>query len=197
MIEKILKNLVYLLYPRNICSDLEKEKYFISEEYKRLNQIIKDFDSDEGNVLKETFLNEFKKDHTLKNFADHSLLNGGDRCMTFNVAFIEDGELYTISLFISVIIPYYVINVKKNMIELYFSELQIEELEKQNEETRKINELVFDIETIIEDKLLYKKFPIQLLNYVVDDISFEDSRFGYFTLYNAFFNNVIIKENEN
>lgn len=194
MIEKVLKNLVYLLYPRNICSYTEKDKYFTSEEYKRLNQIINQFESKDGNVFKETFLNEFKKDHTLKKFADHSLLNGGDRCMTFNVTFIEDGELYTISLFISVIVPYYVIDVRKNMIELYFSELQIEELEKQNTETRKIKEIVFDIETVIEEKFLYKKFPIKILNSVVDDISFEDSEFGYFTLYNAFFNNVIIKE---
>lgn len=197
MIDKVLKNLVYLLYPRNICSYMEKDKYFISEEYKRLNQIINEFNSEEGKVFRETFLKEFEGDNTLKDFRDFSLFDWGDRCMTFNVTIIEDSELYTISLFMSVIVPYYVVNVQKNIIDLYFPESQIAELEKENTETRKINELVLDIETIIEDKFLYKKFPRRLLNSVVADISFQDSEFGYFTLYNAFFNNVIIKENEN
>ncbi|MFB9107046.1 hypothetical protein [Flavobacterium gyeonganense] len=195
MIDKVLKNLVYLLYPRNICAYTEKDKYFISEENKRLNQIINDFDSRDGKVFRETILKEFEKDYTLKGFRDFSLLNEGDRCLTFNVTIIEDGELYTISLFISIILPYYVINVQKNIIELWFSKSKIAELQKENTETRKLNELVLNIETIIENKFLYKKFPGKLLNSVINDISFEDSIFGHFTMYNAFFNNVKINEN--
>jgi hypothetical protein len=197
MIDKVLTNLVYLLYPRNICAYTEKDKYFISEEYKRLNQIVSDFDTEDGKVLRKTILEKFENDKTLKNFADFSLFNLGDRCMTFNVSIIAGRELYTISLFVSVIVPYYVINVQKNMIELFFSESEITDLENKNTETRMINELVLEIETIIEDKFMYRKFPNKLLNFVVDDISFQDSEFGYFTMYNAFFNNVIIKENEN
>jgi hypothetical protein len=197
MIEKVLKNLVYLLYPRNICAYTEKDKYFISEEYKRLNQLITDFDTEDGKILRNIILKEFEKDKTLKDFQDFSLFHIGDRCITFNVTIIEDKELYTISLFMSVIVPYYVIDVQKNMIELWFSESKILELEKENTETRKINELVSDIETIIEKKFLYKKFPNKLLNYVVEDISFQDSQFGYFTMFTAFFNNITINENEN
>ena len=61
MIDKVLMNLVYLLYPRNICAYTEKDKYFISEEYKRLNQIITDFDTEDGKVLRKTILEKFEK----------------------------------------------------------------------------------------------------------------------------------------
>jgi hypothetical protein len=197
MIDKILTNLVYLLYPRNICAYTEKDKYFNTEEYKRLNQIVSDFDTENGKVLRKSILEKFENDETLKRFQDFSLFNLEDRCMTFNASIIEGRELYTISLFVSVIVPYYVIKVQKNMIELFYSESEITDLEDKNTETRKINELVLEIETIIEDKFLYRKFPHKLVNYVIDDISFQDSIFGHFTMFNAFFNNVIIKENEN
>jgi hypothetical protein len=197
MIDKILTNLVYLLYPRNICAYTEKDKYFISEEYKRLNQILAEFDTEDGKAFRGTILKKFEKDKTLKNFRDFSLFSIGDRCMTFNITIIENRELYTISLFLSVILPYYVVNVRKNKIEIFFSDSEITKLENENTETRNINELVLEIETIIEDEFLYSKFPKKLLNLVVDDISFQDSEFGHFTMFNAFFNNVIIKENEN
>ncbi|GAA3742571.1 MULTISPECIES: hypothetical protein [Flavobacterium] len=198
MIEEVLKNLVYLIYPKNICAYTEKEKYFSCEEYKRLNKIISDFEIGNGKIFRKDILKEFEEDYTLKAFQDLSLLDGGDRCMTFNITIIENGELYTISLFMSVIIPYYVVKVQKNIIELWFSKERIAELEEENMETRKLKELVFEIETIIENKFLYNKFPDNFIDFVISDISFEDSMFGHFTLYNAFFNNVTIRaKNEN
>lgn len=192
MIDKVLMNIVYLLYPRNICAYTEKDKYFISEEYKRLNQLISDFDTENGKAIRRTILKKFEDDETLRKFADSSLFNVQERCMTFNLSIIEGRELYTISLFLSVIVPYYVIKVQKNMIELFFSESEITNLENENTETRKIDELVLEIKIIIEDNFLYSEFPKRLLDFVVDDISFQDSEFGYFTMYNAFFNNVNI-----
>ena len=40
MINKVLKNLIYVFYPKNISFEKEREKYFESEEYLRLIQII-------------------------------------------------------------------------------------------------------------------------------------------------------------
>jgi hypothetical protein len=197
MIEKVLKNLVYLFYPQNICAYNEKDKYFISEEYKRLTQVINDFDTEEGKAVREAIIKEFENDYTLKNINDYTLFSSSDRCMTFNLSIIENGELYTISLFISILIPYYVIKVQKNIIDLYFSKEEIAKLEKENTETRTINELAVDIEAVIEDKYFYKKFPEKMFNSVIDNLSFQDSEFGCFTMYNAFFNNVIIRNESN
>nr|WP_294923644.1 hypothetical protein [uncultured Flavobacterium sp.] len=197
MIDKVLTNLIYLFYPQNICSYTQKEEYFATEEYNRLKEIIVDFDSEKSKILRTSIIDSFGKDITLKNFKDLSLFEWEDRCFTFNLNIIEDGELYTISLYVSVLIPYYVIKVQKGMIELWFSKSQIEELEKENKETRKVNGLILDIETIIENKFFYKKFPEELGNIIIPNVSFQDSTFGHFNMFNAFFNNVIIKDDEN
>lgn len=194
MIDKVLKNLVYLLYPRNICAYKDKDEYFISDEYKRLAKLIADFDNENRVGVGKTFIEKFENDKTLKNFQDLSLFNIEDRCMTLHVTVIEGRQLYTISLFLSIILPYYVVDVRKNKIELYFSESEITNLENENTETRNIKELVSEISTVIETEFMYKKFPNELVNYVIEDISFQDSEFGYFTMYNAFFNNVIIED---
>jgi hypothetical protein len=196
MIDKVLKNLVYLLYPRNLSFDKENSRYIASDEYLRLNQIIGKFDSEIKEIFSKDILKELENDYTLKNFTDNTLFNWGDRCMTFNVTLIEDGEMYTISLLISVIVPYYAIKCQKNMIELFFSESRISELQEANLERRKLKEIISEIESIIEKKLLYSKFPKELYNFVIEDVSFQEADFGYFKMFNAFFNNLIMTENE-
>ncbi|TCN57391.1 hypothetical protein D0809_12505 [Flavobacterium circumlabens] len=196
MIYKVLKNLVYLYYPKNICFNTENGKYIVSDEYVRLNQIITKFDSEYRQDISENILKEFEKDYSLKNFADFTLFDWGDRCMTFNLSIIEDGELYTISLLLSVVIPYYVIECKKNKIELLFSESKIIELQEANKETRKLNDLILKIEAIVEEKLLYKKLPNEIINFEIEDVSFQDAGFGHFKMFNAFFNNLILEKNE-
>lgn len=192
MIERVLTNLAYLFYPKNICSYKEKDKYFISDEYKRLDKRIIDFDSKKNRDLRIEILKVFEQDYTLKNFRDFSLFEWKDRCMTFNLTLIEDGEMYTISLHLSILIPFYVIRCNKNIIELFFSKSKIEELENENVETRKISELISDIEAIVENKLLYRKFPKELLGVIIPDLSFQDSKLGDFNMFNAFFNNSVI-----
>jgi hypothetical protein len=196
MIDKVLKNLAYLLYPRNLSFDKENSSYIASDEYLRLNQIIGKFDSEIKEFFSKDILKEFENDYTLKNFTDNTLFNWGDRCMTFNVTLIEDGVMYTISLLISVIVPYYAIKCQKNMIELFFSESRISELQEANLERRKLNEIISEIESIVEKKLLYSKFPKELFNFVIEDVSFQEADFGYFKMFNAFFNNLIMTENE-
>jgi len=197
MIEKILMNLAYLFYPKNICYETDNESYTKSEEYIRLNQIITKFDSDYKEDISKNILTEFRNDYTLKKLTDFTLFDWGDRCMTFNVSIIEDGELFTISLLVSILIPYYIIECKKNEIEIFYSESEISELQKQNQETRKTKEMIKKIKIIIEDKLFYNEFPKRMRNFIISDISSQDARFGYFNMYNAFFNNLKITENEN
>jgi hypothetical protein len=158
MIDKVLKNLVYIFYPKNICAYTEKDKYFATAEYKRLKDIIVEFDSEKSKILRSEIVNLFEGDYTLKGFEDFSLFEWEDRCLTFNLTIILNEELYTISLYVSILIPYYVISCQKNIIDLWFSKEQISDLQKNNIETRQINDLVLDIESIVENKLLYIKF---------------------------------------
>ena len=196
MIENVLKNLVYLYYPKSISFYSDNEKYLKSKEYFRLNNLIKDFESENKEVFSKSILKEFENDITLKDFKDNTLFSWGDRCMTFNIAVVEDGELYTVSLLISIVIPYYVVRCTKNKIDLLYSKSEIDELIASNKETRKLPEIIKKIENVVEDNFFYAKFPDKMVAFVVDDISFQESGFGHFNLFNAFFNNLIINGNE-
>ncbi|BDU24960.1 hypothetical protein [Flavobacterium sp. GSB-24] len=196
MIENVLKNLVYTFYPKNISFEKEREKYIASTEYTNLATILNKFEKEYKEVFSKKILSEFQNDYTLKNFQDFTLFNYGDKCMTFNFTYIENGQLYTVSLLISVIIPYYAIKVQKNIIELFHSENRIAEIEKANNEVRTLKEIIIDLEQIVESRFLYNKFPNEMLNIIVDDICFQEAGFGYFKLFNAFFNNLIMNENE-
>jgi len=196
MIDKVLTNLIYTFYPRGISFFTEYEKYIATKEYKRLKQIISRFDLEHREDLSKKILGYFEKDYTLKKIQDYSLLHIEDRCLTFNVAVIEDGELYTISLLISILAPYYVIKCQKNIIDLYFSKSEIAKLEKASKEKRKVKELILVIENIVEGKLLFNKFPKSMLDRVVLDVSFQEAEVGCFSMFNAFFNILIMTENE-
>jgi hypothetical protein len=161
MINEVLKNLIYIFYPKNISYEKEREKYFESQENIRLNQTLKAFQSDSKELYSKNILREFENDYTLKKFQDFTLFEYGDKCLTFNFSIIENRQLYTISLLISVIAPYYAIKCQKNIIELFFSESRIDELEGANLERRTLDEIISEIEFIVEKKLLYSKcqFP--------------------------------------
>lgn len=195
MIQKVLENVAYLFYPKNICSWTEKEKYTVSEEYKRLRSIIDSFDTNESQELRKVLTNEFEKDATLKGFQDLSRLDDlEDRCLTFFWTFIEDGKVKSISLYISILIPYYVIQTITHEPQLLISLSKIEEIGRNNSETIKIEELVLEIEKIVENKLSYQKFPRELLNVVIEDITFQDSYLGHFKMFTAFFNNQSVSQ---
>ena len=192
MITEVLKNLAYLYYPKNVCPWTQKELYLETVEYKRLKALIKYFDSDDSEEIRNNIKAEFDKDPVLKDFQDFSRLDWEDRCYTFFLTVIEGGELCSITLHLSILVPYYVVNVvihKENMI---MSKARIKELEKENVDPRKIKDLVLEVEKIVEEKLMYSKFPKEILNDKFDNISFQDSYLGEFKMFNAFFNNQII-----
>lgn len=197
MIHEVLLNLAYLFYPKNICPWNENEKYLHTEEYKRLKSTIDLFNSDENKKLRNIIKAEFEEDLILKDFEDFSRLDYQDRCLKYFLNVFEEGKLYSISLYLSILSPYYVIVKMQHPPEPFFSQSRIEELERENTDTRKIKELILDIENIVENKLLYTKFPQALIHTIIDDISFQDIYLGHFKMYNAFFNNENITENDN
>ncbi len=192
MIQKVLENIAHLFYPKNICAWTESEKLIASEEYKRLSSIMDSFDSEENQKLRKVFSDEFERDLTLKDFQDFSRVDNEDRCLTFLLTLVENGELKSINLYVSILVPYYVIRTITHTKQILISQSKIDEIEKSKLDTRNIDELVLEVEKIVENKLSYQKFPKELLNVVIDDISFQDSYHGEFTMFNAFFNNAFI-----
>ncbi len=188
MIEDVLRNLAYLYYPKDICPWDDREKYLKTLEYKRLQSTIDYFD--ENKTIRNTIKKEFEDDIILKDFEDFSILDSNqDRCYTFYLNIFEGGELYSISLYLSFLIPYYTIRKQWHPAEPFYSKARIEELEREKSDMRKIDELLLTIESIIETKLLYEKFPQLLIDYEILDLSFGDIYLGNFTMFNAFFNN--------
>ncbi|SHM49516.1 hypothetical protein [Flavobacterium chilense] len=190
MIEDVLTNFVYLYYPKNVCPWDERDKYLKTVEYNRLRKIIDYFDSEENLRIRDNIKKEFENDIVLKEFQDFSTLDGcEDRCFTFFLNIFENGELLSISLHISLLLPYYVIRRGWHHAELWFTKEKIEELETQNLDSRKMDDIILDIEKIVEEKLLYQKFPQTLMNTIISDIGFQDIYIGHFKMYNGFFNN--------
>lgn len=89
-------------------------------------------------------------------------------------------------------IPYYVIVTRIHSGQIIFSQSDLKELEKKNLDSRKIKDLVLEVENIVEKKFLYSKFPKEILNDKFEDISFQDSYIGEFKMFNAFFNNQVV-----
>lgn len=192
MIENVLTNLVYLYYPKNVCPLNDRETYLKTLEYKRLQSTINYFDSDESQVIRNNIKKEFQDDLILKDFEDFSILDSNqDRCYTFFLNVFEGGKLYSISLYLSLLIPYYTIKKQWHPAEPFYSKARIEELEREKLDTRKIDELILAAESIVEDKLFYKKFPPSLMDNSILEVSFGDIYLGDFKMFNAFFNNRI------
>lgn len=191
MITEVLTNLAYLYYPKNICPLNQKALYLESVEYKRLEKVIDLFNSDENQKIRSTIMAEFDKDLVLKDFQDFSRLDLQDRCYIFFLNIVEGGELCSIALHLSILIPYYVIETTIHTKQMIISKSRIEELERENLDSRKIEALALEVENIVEKKLLYSKFPKKIWNDKMEDISFQDSYLGEFKMFNAFFNNQV------
>jgi len=190
MIYEVLTNFAYMFYPKNVCPWDERDKYLGTIEYKRLRGLIESFDSEEGLKIRDNIRKQFDDDTILKEFQDFSILDSSeDRCFTFFLNVFEGGELLSIALYISFLVPYYVIRRGWHHAEPWFTKERIKELESQNFDNRKIGDLILDIEKIVEDKLSYNKFPETLMYSIINDIGFQGISLGHFNMYNVFFNN--------
>lgn len=192
MVVEVLKNLAYLYYPKNICPWTQNEHYLETVEYKRLKGLIEHFACDDNQKIRNSITVEFDKDLVLKEFQDFSRVDCQDRCYTFFLNVIENEELCSITLYLSLLAPYYVIDIIIHKEQMVIPKSRIEELQREKLDSRKIKDLVLEVEDIVEKKLLYSKFPKEILNNKFEDISFQDSYLGEFKMFNAFFNNQVI-----
>lgn len=189
MIEKILENLAYSFFPKGVCFITRREEYLNSLEFKKLDEITNFYYKNANNYSYENLIFGFKSNNYLKAFKDVSMLNWHDRCFSFELDFNDGENLHLICLNISVLIPFYSIRVLENKINKKSFQWETNPVRNRKLETEKYKELVAQIEVIVENTLNYKKFPENILNIVIEDISFQDIKFGEFNFFNAFFLN--------
>lgn len=187
MKNKIYENIATIYYPQNIDCIIEKEKYIRSSEYNKLLELSNYY---KNNNEIDLILKSFKKSKL--DFIDVSLLDWQDRCFTLEMNLQNNNKNYKLAIYISYIIPFYLINFFENEIDITTKEwLSFPErnLDLLNTEYLDIKKKICQI---IEKEFNYFEFPNNLLDEKILNLSFQDIRFGQFTFYNAFFKNDFI-----
>ncbi len=176
-----------------VCYRTEENKYITSEEHKRLLRSFEQFHSNENmNNYCANLKIEFGKDLILKKFRNQSMIEWQDRSISFDFSVIENSELYTITLYLSILIPFYTVRIQKNKIELFSLNLETFKIKNSNPDSIMIKDITDKIDFIVESKMSYKKFPEELLSLIIEDVSFQEIQISKFNMFNAFFNNQLI-----
>jgi len=196
MLSIILKNIAYSYYPKGICNISNKEKYLNSLEYKKTEQLLSSFfDTEESKMTYDALLYELQRLTFVKEIKDATLLQWQDRCLSFEIEYLEGDKLTRICIHISLLIPYYLIYILDNAVAfepyrwLSYPQRNIEK------EKHEFAERISEISKVIESVTNFHPFNEELAEIVLPDLNFKDIRMGEFTLFNAFFlddNNYIL-----
>jgi hypothetical protein len=189
MIKNNLKNLAYLFYPKNIDNMLDKEYYLKTYEYKNLSNTLNEF----TNYLESDFytkiINEIKSIDQYKSITDTTVFNWEDRCISLEIDFLQNSTLNKICIHISFLIPFYIIYVLENEIELNPYKWKTIPTHNKEKENTFFLEKIKTLSLIIEKHTNFNKFPMHLINEIIHDINFQDIEMGEFNFFNAFFLN--------
>ncbi|MBT8245485.1 MAG: hypothetical protein HKP48_03085 [Winogradskyella sp.] len=184
ILEQVLTNIAKLYYPTGVCSLKDYDKYIKTFEavnlHKNLNKLF------ENQIIRERILSKFREHKQIKNIQDVSA-KSFDRCYTYKSEFIEKNQLYQLIVHISLIVPFYNVEVTKNTISLEpYRWITIPNRDKESENGvfKKQIEL---ISKIIEKEISYKLFPEDLKNEILPNLSYGDIGIGNLTFFNAFF----------
>ena len=189
MIKNNLKNLAYLFYPKNIDNMLDKEYYLKTYEFKNLSNTLNEF----TNYLESDFytkiINEIKSIDQFKNITDTTVFNWEDRCISLEIDFLQNSTLNKICIHISFLIPFYIIYVLENEIELNPYKWKTIPTHNKEKENTIFLEKIKTLSLIIEKHTSFNKFPMHFINEIIHDINFQDIEMGEFNFFNAFFLN--------
>ena len=187
MIEKDLKNIAYQYYPKGLSSLEDYEQYIQSKEFLNLSTVInnqlsnKDYKESRKHLLKR-----FKEFRNIQQIEDVTI-EKHDRCLSFEIEIIEGNKLIKICLSISMLIPYYLIYVLKNDIELKPKYIWLNHPKRNPESEIRFESEINLLSKIVEEEMNFNKFPEHLIQAVVPDINYVDIEMGKFTYFNAFF----------
>ncbi len=188
MIKTILKNIAYTYYPKGIDNIEENEKYIYSEEFKRLLFVKSTFYQMEDNSKQiKLLIDKFLKNNLTNKIQDMTSFDF-DRCLSFEIEIVEgDNKLIKICLNISLLIPYYIVYILENEIQLNpYKWITLPKRIKEKE-INQYKEHLETISSIVEEITMFNKFPEDIANTIIPDLAFQDIRMGSFTFFNAFF----------
>ena len=168
---------------------LDKEYYLKTYEFKNLSNTLNEF----TNYLESDFytkiINEIKSIDQFKNITDTTVFNWEDRCISLEIDFLQNSTLNKICIHISFLIPFYIIYVLENEIELNPYKWKTIPTHNKEKENTIFLEKIKTLSLIIEKHTSFNKFPMHLINEIIHDINFQDIEMGEFNFFNAFFLN--------
>ena len=189
MIEVVLKSIATLYYPVGVSSLRNYDEYIKTVECRNLiNRLNESFLITEESGIRKNLLNAFRKNQESEKIEDFTL-ESFDKCLTFKIEVFEKDLFYQICVNISVLVPYYLVYVLKNGIELEpYQWTNLPERDEESEKNKFKNHLNLISDTV-EKEINYNKFPDFLISDVMPNISSSDIELGGFTYFNAFFLN--------
>ncbi|MEA1784552.1 hypothetical protein U1E44_00470 [Arenibacter sp. GZD96] len=190
LLEKDFLRVINEYYPAFIQSG--SSEYRKSVQCVRLNRVLKKaLIENEITISLKYFLNGLIKENKNYTLHDYTLFEGGDRCYNIQLIkdFHEERKSHSLCINLSVLIPYYTIHILEVRRSENFKK-RIGGPERMiHLEATIYNELISKVKNYLNVELGLYLFPENLINKVIPDISYENSDFGEFTFYNAFFLN--------
>ncbi|HBK70599.1 MAG TPA: hypothetical protein DDZ39_02900 [Flavobacteriaceae bacterium] len=187
-LEHKLLEVIHKYYPVSVeCGTIEYESNL---ESKKLMHLIKNTEQDNDRINKlKQFLSVISSKNVDMSVQDYTLLGSNDRC--FNIQLVKDlfheARTHSICINISILKPYYTINVLEIQRSSDFKRRIGSPQRKESLETGIYKNIITKIQKYLNEQMGLENFPESLLNKVIPDISFQNSNFGQFTFYNAFF----------
>lgn len=172
-----LKNLAYNFYPQHLSP--EEEDYHNSPEFKALIKVLGK-PHQVNSSLKNIF--QDKVDAIFEDCTHETFL---DRAFNWQYYEVKEGQIATVSVYISKIIPYYII---KNLIVKTDIKSNWLSLPKINQSpSSHVQNISQRTDTVLTKTLNLKKVPHTYENTIIENIEFQEIRKGKFTFFNAFF----------
>lgn len=162
----IFENIVYCYYPKGINAIKEKEKYLDSNEFKKLFIVINTFKK-QNLIIDLVGIDKITKNKLI----NITSFEHFDRSFNFKVNYNIDNLTHSVYIYISFLVPHFLILTK----------------DKNN---YKLNMEIKNLSISISTKLGLCQFPSDLINIVIQEISFQDIKEGEFTFFNAFFSDI-------
>jgi len=172
-----LKNLAYNFYPQNLSPD--EEDYHNSPEFLSLIKIL-----GKPHPLNNSLKNIFQNKVGAKfEYCTHETFL--DRAFNWQYYEVKEGQIATVSVFISKIIPYYII--KNLIVKTDINSNWLSLPETNPSPSPHIQKISQRTDAVLSGTLNLKNVPLKYENALIENIEFQEIRNGKFTFFNAFF----------